>query len=299
MNSTNSLTISGSGTANFHDKPIIATTLTMSGQELISGDVTVAELFWKYGTMSGAGTTTVRPIVENGEIVKAAVLEIGSTVGDRSVTLNGRTLNSEGSATWVGLDHVHINVSNGAEFNNFGTFETLGANYVVYFRGEGTFNNFGTLIKTGGGASRQFDVPFNNFGTVDVQQGTLWFNGGYTQTAGETRLSGGSISGSTLDIQGGLLSGDGHIYASVVNRGDIVPGLPTEPIGAIQVHGNYVQPATADAGEPYAVDEGGSVELMGAVDKAAGGSRPKSVGYLPVPTLISSMLWARSRWLES
>ena len=112
-------------------------------------------------------------------------------------------------------------------------------------------------------------VTFNNDGLVDAQGGTLRFTN-YTQTTGETRLSGGSISGSTLDIQGGLLSGDGHIYASVVNRGQVTPALSPVPIGVIQVHGNYVQPGTADADGPYAVDEGGNVELVGSVSGLAG-----------------------------
>ena len=41
--------------------------------------------------------------------------------------------------------------------------------------------------------------PFYNTGTVDVQSGQLRFYAGYTQTTGETRLSGGSISTSAPD----------------------------------------------------------------------------------------------------
>jgi len=66
---------------------------------------------------------------------------------------------------------------------------------------------------------------FNNHGTVEVQSGVLKFSGGdYVQTAGVTRLNGGDIEITyyTMDIQGGILTGEGTIFGDVYNRGSVV-----------------------------------------------------------------------------
>jgi Ca2+-binding RTX toxin-like protein len=133
------------------------------------------------------------------------------------------------------------------------------------------FYNAGTFQKTGGTDFTFCAVAFQNSGTVDVQSGTLGLYGGYTQSAGETRLNGGStVSSTPLDIEGGLLTGSGPIYGSVMNRGRTVPGLPAGAIGTIQVTGDYVQPAGAEAGGPYEVIEGESVQLAGCVSGSRG-----------------------------
>ncbi len=75
----------------------------------------------------------------------------------------------------------------------------------------------------------------------------------YTQTAGNTRLSGGSIGATTpLSFQGGLLSGTGLITGDVSNSGGVVtPGFSP---GTINIQaGTYTQ-GVAGA---YAVELGG------------------------------------------
>ena len=101
----------------------------------------------------------------------------------------------------------------------------------------GQFRNEGTFVeKTGTGIST-FYIQFHNAGTVDVQAGTLGFNGGYdqTDTDSETKLSGGSISSSTpLSIERGRLTGFGTISGGVLNGGRVSPGFSP---GAIVVNG--------------------------------------------------------------
>ena len=142
--------------------------------------------------------------------------------------------------------------------------------------GGGTLNNFGVFRKTLTGRTKLYHsgsfsgpIDFNNYGLVDVQTGSLTLEGVvFTKTAGETRLDGGSISSSSaLDIQGGILSGGGDVNASVVIRGQTKPGLPLSPLGGLVIHGSYMQTGltpVADAGGPYTVLEGGTVQLSGA-----------------------------------
>ena len=78
-------------------------------------------------------------------------------------------------------------------------------------------------------------------GSVQALASSLQLSAGYTQTAGSTTLSGGTISSTTpLDIQGGVITGIGTATASVANGGHAVPGLS---IGTLGLTGNYVQSA--------------------------------------------------------
>ena len=90
---------------------------------------------------------------------------------------------------------------------------------------------------------------------------------GSTQAAAETNLNGGTIISATPpNIQGGVVAGDGDIYASVVTRGRTVPGLLTSGVGALRIHGNYTEVGTepmANSGGPYTLTEGGNVQLLG------------------------------------
>jgi hypothetical protein len=244
-------TLGVSGSADLHDTDLTTSTVNLSGT-LICGDLDVSErMVWR-GTMAGDGVTTIGPL---------ATLEIGGI-------LDERTLINYGAATWPG---GRIQLSNGSVFNNFGTLTAEEPVAYSIIWGNGTFNNYGTLVSSRGEYSSNIEVPFNNCGTVEVASGALRVYGEYTHSAGETRLSGGSISSSTpLDIQGGSLTGSGPIYGNVINRGLTVPGMSAGGIGTIYVSGDYVQPAVAEAGGPYEVIEGESVQLAGSVSGSRG-----------------------------
>jgi hypothetical protein len=269
------------GVANLHGTSITTGRVDLRGGQLTSGDLTATEVYWTGGTMSGVGTTTIEAMVEGG------VLQIGG-----NVTLDGRTLNNYGAATWVS---GNITANNGAVLNNYGTFHVHGDASLV--RGSGaapTFNNYGVFRKSSPyGVS--YYVAFSNGGILDVQQSGLGVYGGYTQTGGEARLNGGSIVCSTpLDIQGGILTGGrptapGTIYGGVLNRGRAVPGLSAGGIGTLEVHGTYAQPGVPGMGGPYSVDEGGTVQLVasvldsaGALDIEIGGVNPGEFDQLKV-----------------
>ena len=225
-----SLSVEGRGAdTNFHDTDIETDTVNVNGQSFSCGDLTTRELFWRMGTMSGEGTTTIHPASQGG------LMEIN---GGR-LSLDGRTLDNYGEATWKAWTSA-ITLQNGAVFNNHGKLDIQND---TSLSGDGTVNNYGDLIKSEGTDWSRLQVPFHNIGgTVDVQSGGLYFYGGYTQTAGDTNLNGGWISSSTpLDIQGGTLTGAGIVYGHVLNGGQTSPGFSP---GIIQINGDYTQEST-------------------------------------------------------
>ncbi len=142
---------------------------------------------------------------------------------------------NNGVGTWSGA-----NISNWASgrFTN-GSTGSLDIQTDADFLA-GTFINEGTLTKSvgveDGSDKTRITAAFNNTGTVDAQQGELSFEGGFTQTAGTTMLTGGTITANTaLDIQGGSLIGSGDVNADVDSAGTIAPGLSA---GALTINGD-------------------------------------------------------------
>ncbi|MBI1926944.1 T9SS type A sorting domain-containing protein [Candidatus Poribacteria bacterium] len=206
---------------------------TMMGTGTITGTFT-----WRSGTMSGPGALT---------IPAGSTMNFGGALFGGA--LDGYTLNNAGTVTLTtpyGLG-LAILVTNGAIFNNqpTGTFDVQGSGGANFeYTGVGTtpaFNNAGTFKSQ---AETFFaGIPFNNTGTVDVQNGRLYFiTGDYTQAAGTTRIRGGRLDATnTINIQGGTLEG-GTILANVSNAGQVNPA-GTSP-GSLYITGNYTQTAT-------------------------------------------------------
>jgi hypothetical protein len=226
------LTVNG-GTVNFNGATSFAAdaTLNLSGGALGgSGDVTISgALNWSGGDMFGAGRTIV---------ASGATLTIDNTTHN----LN-RVLRNEGVGTWT-AGALQLN---GGTFQNNGSFTANSASGLNCYGtgGVNAFNNAGTFTKQGAGTTSFFvsstAVPFNNSGAMIVGNGVLSFNSGFTQTAGQTTLGGGNLTGSsTLDFQGGLVTGVGTISANVSNNGTFSPGASP---GTLTISGNYTQGA--------------------------------------------------------
>src|SRR5207253_512618 len=150
--------------------------------------------------------------------------------GGTSVSDSQRTINNLGTANWTGA----INIGLGAgPFGEPGTFNNQSGAVFNILNDQGlnigtaSFNNFGTMTKSGstGTTSIQFfSGTFINQGLVDVQSGTLDYEGTPSQTAGATRMAGGNLlmnsSGSgTLALEGGLHLGTGIITGPVNDIG--------------------------------------------------------------------------------
>jgi hypothetical protein len=196
--------------------------LTATGSLAVSGTFN-----WVSGGLSGAGSL---------DIGASATLNI---TGSGPKPLAGGTINNGGLTVWSTGD---LQASRNAVFNNLaaGVFRILSNQTFADTSSNSLLNNAGILEKTGGGGLSTIQLPFHNSGTVDVHNGTLNFTGGYTQTGGSTLLDGGTLSASTsLNIQGGMLTGSGTINANVVNGGRVDPGA--SGAGTLTINGNYTQ----------------------------------------------------------
>ena len=149
------------GAVNFNANSSTKTLALNSGTLGGSGDFTVSDsLTWHSGRMTGAGTTVV-----NGDLT----LDLGFP------SLIGRRVDNNGTATWTGNS---LSFSNGAVFNNNGTFDDQIDNSFNDGGGaQSLFNNNGTFRKSVLGGTTTILTAFTNNGTIDVQTGALSLNG--------------------------------------------------------------------------------------------------------------------------
>ncbi len=142
---------------------VTVNTLTFSNG-IIQGtsNLTATAMTWTGGTFTGSGTTT---------------LNCTLNMSDSSVTLDGRTFNNAGSATFGGSS-VYLILYNGAVFNNQAgaslQFSHTSTGQITYSTGGGTFNNSGAITKTFGSSGFTYMyATFNNSGSIAVTNGTF------------------------------------------------------------------------------------------------------------------------------
>ncbi|HEY9285660.1 MAG TPA: Calx-beta domain-containing protein, partial [Pyrinomonadaceae bacterium] len=224
------LNVTGAGT--FNSNAVSAQTVNVTGTLGGSADVGVpagGTFNLTGGTLAPGGTTS---------IPAAATLNLGGA----QPTI-ARTVNNAGTANYAPTGGM---VLSGATFNNqSGAAFNVQSDTVLSQAGAGaTFNNSGSLLKGAGAGAAEFRLAFTNAGAVTASAGTLHFSiGNYTQTAGETVLSGGGVQTTgLLDVQGGSLRGAGQITGNVRNAAAVRPG--SSP-GCMIVSGNYEQTAAA------------------------------------------------------
>ncbi|MDB9450838.1 Calx-beta domain-containing protein, partial [Dolichospermum circinale] len=240
FNTGNSVTGAGnfnieSGTTTVNVDSTWSAPVNLTGGNLTgTGALTISnKLNWSGGTLSGTGKKTVTGIL--------------NLSGDQ--TLDGTTLETTGATVWTG--NGAFIAYNGAIWNNTstGTIDLQGdadPGFYYYTENQFTFNNAGTFTKSNGTTTDDSYISglFNNTGTVQVNKGRLRFTGGYTQTAGTTNISGGSLTfeNSPLNLQGGNLTGIGTITGNVNNTGGQIN--PGNAIGTLTVAGDYSQTGT-------------------------------------------------------
>jgi hypothetical protein len=184
-----------SGTANFNVASS-TTTLTFGGGDANilggSADFTVNGLLtWGTGFVTGTGSNT---LFANGDIALV-----------RSAKLDHRHLDLASNHTLTCMpSSFGMSFSNGAEFNNFGTFDVQ-ADAGITNSGAGApsvFNNFGTFKKSGGTGVTVVQVLFDNAGVLDEQTGTLNMIGGLTNfpAASTAQIATATESGTTVTI---------------------------------------------------------------------------------------------------
>jgi hypothetical protein len=183
-------------------------------------------LFWTVGTIA----------VQQAVVGAQATLEI---LGDGIKTLTSASFDNFGAASSSGSGPIWLN--QGAVLRNRAgaSFHATSSFFDSPSFPPGTFRNQGEFVADG--ETTFFRTQFvNDGGVVHAASGNLQFQNGYTQTAGVTRLGGGTITSVTpLDIQGGVLEGAGHLQGSLRNGGQVVID------DRFEISGSYTQTATS------------------------------------------------------
>jgi hypothetical protein len=156
------------GCANFTMGSLISfPTLTGSGTLTIHGTG-----YWLEGTMTGGGSTIISP---------GATLNIP---GSDTVYLSSRTVENGGTILWTGPANIYT-VDNTVITNRAGALfdaQNAASFYLVFFGGNPSrIDNAGTFRKSGAGTtSVGTGIAFNNYNTLNIQNGILSASGGYT-----------------------------------------------------------------------------------------------------------------------
>jgi filamentous hemagglutinin family protein len=164
--------------------------------------------------------------------------------GDLNVTAGNVELNQGGdyggnfnvvspaNLEFAGGSHVF---SGPSDFSGTGFYVLSGGS----FAGAGSVTNNAIFdIMTG----TSIAPAFINAGTTSGS-GTVNFQGGYTQTGGQTMLMSGTDLAVTgpLTLNGGILMGDGKITGNVLNNGGVVIVDSSPATGTLTIDGNYTQ----------------------------------------------------------
>jgi len=243
-NFTNSVpvAINGPGSVQFTGGDLTLLTDLIPNLPLTGGTVNLGPGF-QGGTITNltlagatlAGTNTVTGIFNwNNGIIAGGPLTIAS---NGVMNINGMTtlylenaLTNAGTVTWTNTGNLDVLNNNGG--GDAGLIENLASglwdiqNDQSLFNNDGTtayFYNAGTVRKSGHTGTTTISIPFNNSGTVTVQQGTVALDGGFTPTGGEldfglsspTSFGQMSISGNaTLSGTVGVIWLNGFVPAS-------------------------------------------------------------------------------------
>jgi hypothetical protein len=219
----NNVTVSVNSSAECRSFTLTSGTLDGTGTLTIHGDS-----FWFSGTMSGSGRTIITP---------GATFTINSS--STPLTLS-RPLENGGTVNWTGI--FGMNVNNVAITNRAGALFNI-QNAVALGSGGGSprFDNAGTFLKSTNGGTTTFNIPFNNYGTVDIQSGTLLHNGSFinngsvTLAAGNVHWMGGGGSGS------GAFNAPATASVNWVNSGfTLNPGTQLDGAGLYRIVGATV-----------------------------------------------------------
>ncbi len=189
--------------------------LDLSGTILGSGTLTVSNVFnWSSGGLEGGGVG--RLVVAPG-----ATLNLAST---NEVHQYGWTLDNAGTVFWTGSGIYRY--ADGAVLTNRpgAVWEIRNDQPFVFTGGSGNrFDNAGTLRKSTAVGTSAFDgnLPFNNYGNLEILSGIIAANGGYTCSPGSILHSalGGTTAGTgfgRLQISGGVAL-NGNLSVDLVN----------------------------------------------------------------------------------
>ena len=229
-----------------------------TGQTIEVADGSRLELYGcalEGGHLAATGSRTGEIHVTSSSDLEDVTIDTGTTVdqgnGQNVDIRNGLTndgtwnLNSAGGNTGLFFDGTQMldgsgemvmsdNADNAVRGRSEGDVLTHGANHTIrgaghVLWGNGSMVNQGTIIADAA-TDMRIDPgdpdTFTNQGLVKVVAGSrLASNGTLTQTAGTTHVDGKLSVGVLLDIQGGVLSGNGIVNGPTEVAGTFAPGV--------------------------------------------------------------------------
>jgi len=218
------------------------------------------------GNLNNTGTTLIQATDANG----AAFLQLGTLTNSGNIQLfnnaslpSPATLDASGTIDNAGVIELGngtggITALSGVLTNNLtGVIDVRDTSGIDGLGS--TVTNNGTVQLTTGDLSVANNTGFANQGFLDIPARRVFSSAGtfsnanilnlggtlntpfFSQTAaiGVTQLQGGTlIAGTGVNINAGLLAGNGGIIGDVVNNGLVAPGLSP---GFLAISGNYVQ----------------------------------------------------------
>ena len=204
-------------------------TLTMTAGALsVAAASSMGGLVMSGGSVGGAGTLALGSFTWNGGDLGNSTSLGGVINVNGATTLNstqhvvnyGQTLNLKGNSTWGPSGRLYMYAAGSgygeSTVNVFAgkTLSLQGDDSSAYFwiDGGGTFNNAGTVTKTGANLL-YIDAAFNNTGTLNINGGEVQFRntrtlGGTINTAAGTTTR---FIGTTTFDPAGTLTGDGDL----------------------------------------------------------------------------------------
>lgn len=205
-----SASLNGAGTLTLEANYSIGGMTFSAGTLAGAGNLTLNGAFdWSQGTIRGPGEVRV-----NAGGNWPHMTGDGIVLDQKSLVIAGGTVTAWGLSLH---NNAAVTVAPGA------TFKLTGSSVGGWQGGvpnPGTFTNNGTLIFSYApnlGSTWGAEVPFATTGVIRVQSGGIHFTAGFTQTAGELSMEGGSLSAfAPVQLQGGRLTGAGNISASVI-----------------------------------------------------------------------------------
>jgi hypothetical protein len=213
----NAVTISG-GTVNFNATGTVAPTNlnlsngTLGGSGLVS---VLNQLNWTGGSMNGNGRTLVAP---------GAVLAINNA---GTVTLNTRTLENAGNATWTGSQSIFF--ASAVLTNRPGAiFDVQNAASFALSSGLNRVDNAGTFRKSANSGTTIIaaNVALNNYGLVEIRGGILTVNGGFSSSSNAVLSC--ALNGPTAGTGYGQLQVSGSVTVNGALNLDLANGfVPT------------------------------------------------------------------------
>ena len=238
--------------------------LTVTGLSTVSG-----------GAQSGSGTT----IAEGGVAFTSGNYDLGQ---NSTLELQG-TSTASGSSFDIYLNGVYpytsgtstLKIDAGATFND----QTTGGIYIEDYYGPGVVDNLGTFVKSGPASVSTIAAAFDDYGTVNVESGTLDLSGGGVDTgalyegAGTIEFGGGTRTldvNSKLAVANAQFSGGTTTIAGAydVSATTIVDGGTANISGALTSLGSVLAISSGTLNIAASISVGSLIQTGGVLEEA-------------------------------